>query len=96
VNAGDVDTAVDRVRGSVVRAQRDRNEPSPLREADASATGSALYATGFGGFGFLGFGGLFGVLSPTWHLLLVSIGRSTVWLLAEAACAAAGDDPTPR
>ena len=79
-----------------MHAQPDRHEPSRPREADASATGSALYATGFGGFGFLGFGGLFGVLSPTWHLLLVSIGRSTVWLLAEAACAAAGDDPTPR
>ena len=38
----------------------------------------ARYPAGLvGGFGFLGFGGLFGVLSPTTDLLLVRLGRST-------------------
>jgi hypothetical protein len=53
----------------------------------ARARMRVLYATGFfGGFGFLGFGLLFGVLSPTRHLLPVAIGRPTVWLLAWTAC----------
>jgi hypothetical protein len=43
----------------------DRLARSQLR-FEARARSRVLYATGFfGGFGFLGFGGLFGVLSPT-------------------------------
>jgi len=67
--------------------------PSRTRLARSGGRGAAcartrvLYATGFfGGFGFLGFGLLFGVLSPTRHLLLVTMGRPIVWLLAWTAC----------
>ena len=55
----------------VKRSSRVCHRPPPNRLSDSSPSSSFAMrrqADGFG-FGFFGFGGRFGVLSPMWHLL---------------------------